>query len=121
MHDAYEDAIERIESQNKGDRALAKQVLSWMTYAKQLLTVNGLQHAIAVEVETPELDMEFAPPNEDTITVCAGLLILDQESNSVRLVHYAAQEYLENIRSSWLPEAQEYIPKTCLTYLSSEF
>ena len=89
-----------------------------MTYAKRLLTVNELQHALAVEVETSELDMGFAPPIEDTIAVCAGLLILDQERNWVGLVHYTAQEYLGNIRSSWLPQAQEHITKTCLTYLS---
>lgn len=38
-----------------------------MTYAKRLLTVNELQHALAVEVETSDLDMEFAPPIEYTI------------------------------------------------------
>jgi hypothetical protein len=41
---AYEDA------QIKGQKNLAKQVLSWITCAKRPLTMTELQHALGIEV-----------------------------------------------------------------------
>jgi hypothetical protein len=55
---AYKDVIERIDWQVKGAKALAKQVLSWITYARRPLTTTELQHAVAVEVGKHELDNE---------------------------------------------------------------
>jgi len=43
---AYEDAMERIDSQIKDQEELAKQVLSWITCAKRPLTTSELQHAL---------------------------------------------------------------------------
>ncbi|TGO25475.1 hypothetical protein BPAE_0079g00220 [Botrytis paeoniae] len=54
--DAYKDAMERIEGQLDDDRDLAKQVLSWITYAKRPLTTAELQEAIAVEINESKLD-----------------------------------------------------------------
>jgi ankyrin repeat protein len=54
---------------------------------------------------------------EDLVSVCAGLVTVEQESNIVRLVHYTTQEYLESILPERCPEAQQNITITCLTYL----
>ena len=54
-----------------------------------------LQHALAVETGTSELDEENLLEIGDLISVCAGLVIADEESNIIRLVHYTTQEYLE--------------------------
>ena len=55
---------------------------------------------------------------EDLVSVCAGLVTVDQESSIVRLVHLTAQEYFERIRLKRFPNAQSKITTTCLTYLS---
>jgi ankyrin repeat protein len=49
--------------------------------------------------------------------VCAGLVIVD-ESNIVRLVHYTAQEYLQHHRTNLFPNAEMHITKALLTYMS---
>jgi hypothetical protein len=87
--------MERIEGQSAGLEELAKQVLSWITCAKRHLTALELQHALAVEVGNSELDEENLPEIEDMISVCAGLVTIDNESNVIRLIHYTAQEYFE--------------------------
>jgi hypothetical protein len=71
-----------------------------------------------VERDDEELDCDNIPDIEDIISVCAGLVIVDEESNIIRLVHYTTQEYFEQIRESWNPNAQQEIALTCLTYLS---
>jgi len=118
LNKAYDEAIERIESQLPEESELAKNVLSWITYAQRSLTTKELSHALAVEAGESKLDKDNIPDIEDMISVCAGLVAVDEESDVVRLVHYTTQEYFERVRETWNPKAQEEIVLTCLTYLS---
>ena len=114
---AYKEAMERIECQVADSQELAKQVLSWIICAKRPLTTLELRHALAVEIGESELDEENLPEIEDMVSVCAGLAIVDEESDIIRLVHYTTQEYFERTQMSWFPNAQTDITKTCVTYL----
>src|SRR5205807_6142727 len=49
---------------------------------------------------------------------CAGLVTVDEESGTIRLVHYTTQEYFERTRIEWFPGAQTDIAMACVTYLS---
>jgi hypothetical protein len=73
---------------------------------------------LAVEPDEAELDPENKPDVDDIVSVCAGLVVVDQESAVIRLVHYTTQEYFERISSRLNPNGQLEIAKTCLTYLS---
>jgi ankyrin repeat protein len=115
---AYEDAIERINGQIKDQEELAKQVLSWITCAKRQLTITELQHALGVEVGESELDEENFSQIEDIVSVCAGLVTIDEESGIIRLVHYTTQEYFERTQVRWFPNAQANIATICVVYLS---
>jgi hypothetical protein len=53
---AYDDTVNRIESQGRGVRGLDKNVLFWIVYAKRPLTTEELRHALAVEAGTCRLD-----------------------------------------------------------------
>ena len=108
----------RIEGQVKDQKELAKQVLSWITYAKRPLTTSELQHALAVDPGDSELGEDNLPQVEDVRSVCAGLVTVDEESHVIRLVHYTAQEYFERTQKDWFPNAEENITATCVTYLS---
>jgi hypothetical protein len=115
---AYEEAMERIESQAADSEELAKQVLSWIACARRPLTTSELQHALAVEVDEPVLDEENICQVEDMISVCAGLVTVDEESDIIRLVHYTAQEYFEQTQKKWFPNIQTDITIICATYLA---
>ncbi|KAL5371349.1 hypothetical protein DPSP01_014323 [Paraphaeosphaeria sporulosa] len=118
LNDAYKEAIQRIEGQLAGDKERAKKVLSWITYARRPLTTEELCCALAVEPEEGELDPDNLPNFEDLLSVCAGLVVVDQESAVIRLVHYTTQEYFERIGDIWDPDAPLHIASVCLTYLS---
>jgi hypothetical protein len=118
LDNAYEEAIQRIKSQNDDDRKRAEQVLYWISYALRPLTVVELQHALAVTPSGKLLDKDDLTDEEILVSVCAGLVIIDQESNIIRLVHYTTHQFLERIRLNWFPTAQMEIARTCLTYLS---
>lgn len=52
------------------------------------------------------------------MSVCAGLVVVDEQSSIIRLVHYTTQEYFERTIWDWKPNAQLEIASICLTYLS---
>lgn len=118
LDDAYRDALQRIQSQLDDDCERAKNVLSWVTFAKRPLTTAELCCALAVEAGEEELDPENIADIDDLVSICAGLVIVDPESSVVRLVHYTTQEYFERTSDAWNPGAQADIATTCLTYLS---
>jgi ankyrin repeat protein len=115
---AYDKAIERIESQPPKKSTLARNVLSWIPYVQRQLTTGELCHDLAVVLGEEDLDEDNLLDVEDIVSVCAGLVTVDEESNIIRLVHYTTQEYFERTREKWNPRAELEIASACLTYLS---
>jgi len=113
----YEDAIQRVHEQDSSSARLAWRVLSWLSYAFEPLTVRQLQHALAVELGDTTFDDEAMTDPEDLVSVCAGLVTIDDESQIIRLIHYTTQEYFEQVRDRLFPGAQVDIAGVCLTYL----
>jgi hypothetical protein len=86
VDNTYDEALARIERQDKPRVHLADQVLSWITYAFRPLSVKELQHALAIEIATRSLDPENVTDEEILTSVCAGLIVIDIPSHIVRLV-----------------------------------
>jgi hypothetical protein len=110
--------MERIEGQLVDEKELANQVLSWITCARRPLTTLELEHAIAIEIWESHLDKENLCQVEDMVSVCAGLVTVDEESGIVRLVHYTTQEYFELTQSRGFPKIETNITASCVTYMS---
>jgi len=117
INGTYDEAMKRISSQDDEDVQLAKQVLSWLLYAQRPLTVTELQHALATEPEARALDEEALPDEDLLVSVCAGLVVVENESAIIRLVHYTTQEYFERVQMHLFPTAKIDIAASCLTYL----
>jgi hypothetical protein len=62
------------------------------------------------------MNKDFIPSIEIVGSICAGLVAVDIQSDVVRLVHYTTQEYFQ--QTSWFPNAEADITRTCVTYLS---
>ncbi|TVY81967.1 Ankyrin-1 [Lachnellula suecica] len=116
--DAYNGAMDRIEGQLADQADLAKQALSWIVCARTTLTTIELQHALAVEVGTCDLDLENLPSIEDIVSACAGLVTVDGESEIIRLVHYTTQDYFQRTQHKWFPDVEIDMARICVTYLS---
>ncbi|GAB1198163.1 hypothetical protein APSETT444_007471 [Aspergillus pseudonomiae] len=115
---AYKQAMERIRGQAPEHQELANRVLTWIACARRSLTLSELQHGLAVEFNAPELDKDNVPDIGQAVSVCAGLVVVDGNSDAIRLVHYTTQEYFERTYKEWLHQGHTDITKACLTYLS---
>ncbi|OAA61406.1 ankyrin repeat-containing domain protein [Cordyceps fumosorosea ARSEF 2679] len=117
LSQAYDQTMERIQLQRPGFRVLAEKALLWIVSARRPLKVMEFLHALGIEENEPDYDEDNIPQLEDVISVCAGLVIVDEKSNVVRLVHYTTQEYFERRQDKWLPEAEWRIARACIRYL----
>jgi hypothetical protein len=70
----YDEAMERVERQPT-TKELSKRVLSWIIYASRPLSVEELQHALAV---SPKMTQTRSFLRMET-SVCAGLVVIDKE------------------------------------------
>ncbi|KAL8875352.1 MAG: hypothetical protein Q9198_006280 [Flavoplaca austrocitrina] len=118
LDDLYGDALVRIESQNQDHRELAEKALRWVAYTHERLEERALQEALAIEPDETDFDEEAITPIGLILDVCAGLLILDKENGTVRLVHYTAQDYFDKVQSTRFNNVHATIACDCITYLS---
>jgi hypothetical protein len=86
VHDTYDEAMARIDRQDRSRSRLAEQVLSWIVYAFRPLSIKELQHALAIEPGSVTLDPEAVIDEEILASVCAGLVVIDEKRPIFRLV-----------------------------------
>jgi ankyrin repeat protein len=117
---AYNDAVNRIDRQAEGHRKWAHCVLSWLLHTRRDLTPVELRHALAVRVGDCHLEQRNLPEIAEVISLCAGLVALNRESNVVQLVHFTTRQFFEKlkVRPSWICEGLKQVARICVTYLS---
>ena len=114
----YDQTLERIRKQEDGRSNLGMGVLMWVSHAERPLRIDELCHALAVDTETMDLDPGNIRPQETVIGSCLGLVVVDNQTSTLRLIHYTLHEYLS--RSDTLPNAHETLAEICLAYLNFE-
>ncbi|KAK0513833.1 hypothetical protein JMJ35_003555 [Cladonia borealis] len=120
LSETFGDAIERIKSQSREYWQLARQVISWIFYAKRPLKVSELREMLAVEPEDTKFDPFGLHERDLILEVCCGLVSIDELDETIRLVHYSFQEYLTTCWYGHWPKAEETVAATCLASLTLE-
>jgi len=107
-------------SDGAGNRSrLGIGALMWISYAERRLTVRELCHALAVHVGHTKFNVDNIPSVTTLVVCCQGLIVVDQETSTVRLIHSTLQRYLSsNPEIFGQPHAD--MAEICLTYLNSK-
>ncbi|KAF8416031.1 ankyrin repeat-containing domain protein [Tirmania nivea] len=120
LYGAYKVTLARIEEHPKSIRDLAMSLLTWTFLATRLMTVTEIQHALAVKLGDEEFDMDDVPSERAILSSCIGLVIIDRETTTVRLVHYSLQEFFQKHEEEFFPTGHNSIARICLTYINFE-
>ncbi|KAL5361661.1 ankyrin repeat-containing domain protein [Aspergillus floccosus] len=120
IHEAYNKTLHMIA--NAGHSEWAHRVMSWVFHARRPLEAEELQEALAAQTqrERNRLDMNYAPPNIQTvISYCSGLIVLSPISGKIEFVHFTAYQYFEDYQheNPWIIDSQREISLACLKYL----
>ena len=117
MGDAYTATLGRIMEQDGDKGKLGIEVLMWISRSERPLHVEELCRALAIEKESTELDLQNVPAIGTLLSCCLGLVTMDQEESSVRLIHLTLQEYLSGHHHIF-NSAHSKMAEVCLTYLN---
>ncbi|KAJ7144592.1 ankyrin repeat-containing domain protein [Mycena epipterygia] len=118
LEHTYDEIVDRINRQPDEHKKIAWLALSWITNAKRPLNSSELRVALAVEPGAKELDPENLLDMDTILSVCIGLVVLNEGDDIIRLIHYTTQNYFERVQARLFPHAQTTITTTCITYLS---
>ena len=120
LHQAFYQTLARIQRQPDGRKRLGMKVLLWISHARGSLTVAELSEALAVKPGNASLNPRRRPSQNTMIECCMGLVTVDQQSSSIRLVHHALQEFFRNQREEIFPSGEEELAEVCIIYLLFE-
>lgn len=127
--------MDRIQAQAATLRDIGTRVLFWILRAMRPLKIEELRHALTVELNDGEisddeashdefLDDNFTEegliPRDLIISTCAGLVSVDDQTGTIRLIHLSIKQYLEKIENLWFPLVHLTIARTCVRYVSMD-
>jgi hypothetical protein len=119
LEETYDAALSRITSQQPHEHvALALRALVWLTFAKEHLPETGLRYALAVKDDTTDITEQDLPSLQMILSLCMGLVALEKESGTIRLVHETTQQYLQNYFRKEKEDGDAEIANVCFRYFS---
>jgi len=119
LGNAYGATLDRIKGQGGERSRLGMATLMWISHAEEPLKPDDLCHALAVEIGSPNLNIDNVPSIGTLLACCQGLVFVDKEASTVRLIHSTLQEYLL-AHPQIFGALHSTIAETCLGYLNSQ-
>jgi hypothetical protein len=101
----------------------AKQILIWVTFAKQPLNIKGLATALSFASDLRQSAHEFEQTLKDFIRVCSSLV--HEQHGIINLVHQSAKDFMlqefGRDTQTWYRcppgEVEKYLTKICFNYV----
>ena len=90
----------------------------WVSHAERLPQADELCHALAVKLGSTDFDVGHISSMSTLVSCCQGLITVDKEASTVRLIHFTLQEYLSS-RPDIFSQPHSAMAEICLTYLNS--
>jgi len=119
LEDVYGPTLERIKAQGGQRCKLGVTALMWICHSERPLGAEELCQALTIKIGATDCNADNASSIRTVLSCCQGLVMLDKESSTVRLIHHTLQEYLTNGRNIF-QSPHSAIAETCLTYLNSQ-
>ena len=119
LGDVYGATISRIKAQDGDKSRLGMAALMWVSHAERPLRADELCHALAVQIGSTDFDVGNIPSMATLVNCCQGLITVDKEASTVRLIHFTLQEYLSS-HPDIFSKPHSAMAEICLTYLSSQ-
>jgi len=117
LGDAYNATLVRMKEQIGDQPRLGIAALMWISQSERPLRTDEICQALAVEAGATDLDPQNVPSIKTLLSCCLGLVTVDEEASTVRLIHSTLQEYLST-RSDLFQKSHSTIAEACLTFLN---
>jgi len=103
-------------------QSIATTALLWVVCAGRKLSMLELRHALAVDLDETEIDPVGVPTEDDILTFCHGVVRFDQHDKTIGLLaeYSKSNQEVENVKKRWFPDADDYMARVCIAYLSQD-
>lgn len=121
LSEAFKGSITRILQQPNAMSELAKKIIPWVHFAERPLTVDELASSLAIKDDDTFFNSRGMPDPDILLHCCHGLVVIDQETSTIRLVHYSLAEYLSNQEELFGSDQRQWhdrIATVCLRVLN---
>jgi len=119
LGDVYGVTIERIKAQGGDKSRLGMAALMWVSHAERPLRADELCHALGVKLGSSDFNASNAPSILTLIRCRQGLITVDKEASTMRLIHFTLQEYL-SAHQDIFSGPHSAMAEICLTFLNSQ-
>ena len=116
LGDAYTETLARVQARG-GRSGLGMTALMWVLFSERPLRAEELCHALGVERGSLDPDLAGVPTLQTLLTCCLGLVVVEESSSTVRLMHRTLQEHLLS-DPTLFHSPHSSIAEVCLTYLN---
>ncbi|KAL8715136.1 MAG: hypothetical protein Q9220_001093 [cf. Caloplaca sp. 1 TL-2023] len=116
LHAAFEETMQRIQRQPESRSRLALRSLLWLVYARRPLQFEELSDALAIKSGLTSVNPRYRPSQKTIVDCCHGLVNVDKESQTIRLVHYSVQQYLVDSKERFFPQGESEVARLCIIY-----
>ncbi|KAL4787644.1 hypothetical protein BJX76DRAFT_354123 [Aspergillus varians] len=117
---SYDMAMKRIKDQDQDSQTLARRALTWIVYSKEPLSPAELCWGLGVVIGQTSLDSDSIPDIDAVCNACAGLVVHDQDGDTIRLIHHTMRSYFENNPEATTLDTEQSIVQSCLTFLLNQ-
>jgi ankyrin repeat protein len=119
LSEIFELSLQKIKNSAPADVSLAKHVFTWVIYARGDVTKDHVLQSFAISTRTHRQYQEPHPYLDSLLRVCDNLVTLDNQENTLRLIHESVRECVSlNGLVSKQPDAE--IARICLECLMSK-
>ncbi|KAL8856314.1 MAG: hypothetical protein Q9178_007078 [Gyalolechia marmorata] len=113
----YERACTRISRQESHLQEIAHHTITWLYLSQRQLRVDEFRHALAVRAGDKTFSADNLTELVDILETCQGLVIVEEHSQIMRLLHSTTREFVGRQHNQILKGGSVYLAKACLTYL----
>ncbi|KAH6874847.1 ankyrin repeat domain-containing protein 28 [Coprinopsis sp. MPI-PUGE-AT-0042] len=114
----YAKTWERILAQGPKQSNLAKLTLLWITHANGEMTIDMLRRAVATSPETYAFESKRMVPEVLLLSVCCGLVSVDEKTRLVRLIHYTTRDAMLPRILDLFPVPHALLGHVCIAYVT---
>lgn len=115
----FEEALKRVRRRESQFPDMALHTLSWVAFSLQPVTVQEVRYAYALRKHVGSLNTDYRPSEQQLISSCAGIVVVDSQTGLLRSAHEAVMRHVR--KSGFLPDnSHQDIARQCLAYLSFE-
>ena len=119
LQDAYDTTLDRIRQQGGSRARLGMEALMWISRCERPLGSQELCNALGVESGSEDFSFQNVPSIRTVLCYTLGLVTIDDQGSTPRLLHFTLQEYLGQHPTLFVT-ADSMMAEICLTYLNSQ-